>query len=103
MKRKNERPEKISRVGGREFHVYRQYDEQLQAEYLTYPDFKEYPEYTDEGRPFSTAVDEGCPYYKPPVLGEPGSDDCGGCGWFHREAPYDIIGICMCDANRQNQ
>lgn len=103
MEREDKQPERICRVGGREFHICRQYDEQLQTEYLNCPDFRESPEYTDQGRPFSTAVDEGCQHYKPPDPGAPDSNDCGGCGWFHREAPHDLIGICMCDANRKTR
>ncbi|MDF3001290.1 MAG: hypothetical protein K0Q48_1409 [Bacillota bacterium] len=86
-------------MGGRVFSIYLEYDEQLKESYPVYPDFAERPEYTDEGRPFSTAEQESCAQCKPKTSGEPKPFDCGGCGWFHREQmPYDPIGLCMCDA-----
>lgn len=95
-------PHRICRAGGRSFHIYLEYDEQLQESYPAYPDFEKQPEYTDEGRPFATAQQESCPYRKPSAAAKPLPDDCGGCGWFFREqTPYDPIGICMCDALRR--
>lgn len=92
-------PYKLCHVGGRTFTIYLEYDEQLKESYPAYPDFTEYPEYTDEGRPFSTAEQESCAYCKSKTAGEPKPSDCGGCGWFQREqTPYDLIGVCMCDA-----
>ena len=91
----------VFKVGGRSFHVYAEYDE-LGETYLAYPDFEETPEYTDDGRPFATASQESCLYCKPDDAGKPAPGDCGGCGWFFREAtPFDPIGICMCDALRR--
>ena len=91
-------------AGGREFRIYLEYDEELNESYPAYPDFEERPEYTDAGRPFATAEQESCPHGKPGILSEPGDPmpgDCDGCGWFHRgETPYDLIGVCMCDARR---
>lgn len=93
---------KVYRVGGREFPVYLEYDEQLGESYPAYPDFEEHPEYTDEGRPFATAEQESCLHCKPSASGKPPPGDCGGCGWFYREqTPYDPIGICMCEALRR--
>jgi len=93
---------RIYRVGGREFTVYLEYDEQLGESYPAYPDFTEHPEYTGEGRPFATAEQESCPHCKPGTPGELLPGDCGGCGWFYREhTPYDPIGICMCGARRR--
>ncbi|MGI6317860.1 MAG: hypothetical protein ACOX1J_03885 [Dethiobacteria bacterium] len=95
-------PYKIFRVGGREFPVYLEYDEQLGKSYPAYPDFEEHPEYTGEGRPFATAEQESCPHCKPNAAGKPPPGDCGGCGWFFREqTPYDLIGVCMCGALRR--
>ena len=39
----------------------------------------------------------------PEAPGQPDSDDCGGCGWFCREEPFAIIGVCMCEALRREQ
>ena len=93
---------KICRVGDREFRIDKEYDEEVKESYPVYPDFAEYPEYTGDGRPFATAEHEGCPHYKLAASEGPETDDCGGCFWFRRdEAPYDIIGICMCDERRR--
>ena len=87
------RPWRIIRAGGRDFEVYEEYDESQRQMYPMYPDFMENPEYTDEGRPFKTAGQENCSHSKPGDCG-----DCGGCDWFLREAPFAIIGVCMCNA-----
>ena len=93
---------KVFRAGDRSFPVYLEYDEQLQESYPAYPDFEECPEYTGEGRPFATAEQESCPHCKPKAPGKSIPGDCGGCGWFYREeTPYDLIGICTCDARRR--
>ena len=89
---------KIFNVGGREFRIDREYDQEVDESYPVYPDFMENPEYTDDGRPFTTAEHEGCHHYRPAVSEDPETDDCGGCFWFRRdETPYDIIGVCMCN------
>ena len=108
MAPEQKRPWKICRVGGRSFEIYREYDELVGYDVGIYPDFRENPEYTDEGRPFATATDEACPHGRPgkPEEAEPGAyceyGDCGGCAFFRRdETPWDIIGVCMCDARRR--
>lgn len=101
MKREEKHLHKIYRVGEWSFPVYLEYDEQLGESFLAYPDFEECPEYTGEGRPFVTAVQESCPYAKAKAPEEETPSDCSGCGWFYREhTPYDPIGICMCDVRR---
>lgn len=94
---------KTYRVRGKCFCIYMEHDEQLDENYPVYPDFETYPQYTDDGRPFATAVQESCLNCKPNIPGEPMPSDCGGCGWFYREqTPYDPIGVCMCDLRRHN-
>ena len=89
------------RVGGKEFPIYLEYDEEFGESYPAYPDFEERPEYTDEGRPFATAAQESCPHATPNAPGKGLPGDCGGCGWFYRgKTPYGPIGVCMCDARR---
>lgn len=84
------------------FTIYLEYDEQLKENYPVYPDFTAHPEYTEEGRPFTTAEQESCTHCKPKTAGEPKPFDCGGCGWFYREqTPFDLIGVCMCEARRK--
>ena len=91
---------KICRVGGREFLIYREYDEQAQMHYLTYPNFVEHPQYTADGKPFTRSDRVDCSHYKPKDPGEP-SGECDDCRLFHREeTPLDVIGVCMCDSLR---
>lgn len=100
--RKEKQLYKVYRAGGREFFVYLEYDKRHGETYPVYPDFMRCPEYTAEGRPFATSAQEACPYAKPKAPENSIPDDCGGCGWFHRDhMPYDPIGICMCDARRR--
>lgn len=92
-------PIKICRVGGREFLIYREYDERVQMHYLTYPDFTERPEYTNDGRPFTRSDRDDCPHYKPKDHDQ-ASGECGDCRFFRwEETPLDVIGVCMCNAN----
>ncbi len=86
---------KIYQVGDHHFPVYQEYDEQMGESYPVFPDFEVCPEYTAQGRPFVTAVQESCPYAKARNLEETPSD-CSDCEWFFREhTHYDPIGICM--------
>lgn len=102
MKKNQEGPYRVFRVGGRTFDVFLEYDEQLKESYPAYPDFKKKPEYAGEGRPFATAEQESCAHCKPRVPGASLPDDCGGCFWFYREnKPYDPIGVCLCDKLRR--
>lgn len=108
MTEERKRPWKICRVAGRTFEIHQEYDALVGHDVGVYPDFQERPEYTDNGRPFATATDEACAHSVPR---DPDSSetedystygDCGGCIFFHREeTPWDIIGVCMCDARRQ--
>jgi hypothetical protein len=99
MEPEQKQPYKVFRVGSRSFHVYLEYDEQLQESYPAYPDFEECPEYTNDGRPFATAEQESCIQRMSNDPSRPLPGDCGGCGWFYREnSPYDLIGICTCKA-----
>jgi len=106
---REKQPDMICRAGGREFRLFREYDELTENEVLIYPDFKETPEYTDEGRAFRTAGDGGCACGEPQNPGdrEDGGYDaygeCGGCTFFHREeTPWDVIGVCMCESLRRH-
>ena len=105
-------PWKICRAGGREFEIYRKYDDFVGYEIGIYPDFRKHPEYTAEGRPFATAADDACLHGKPRAPEDDAADgsrdryssygDCGGCAYFYREeTPWDIIGVCMCEALRR--
>jgi len=99
---KKKEPDAVFKVSGREFRLYKYYDDAVQQEMLNYPNFDESPEYTDEGRPFKLMVQESCEYGKDendPDDPDPG--DCGGCVYFKREhTAYDPIGVCMCEELR---
>lgn len=102
MKESQADPYRVFQVAGRTFAVFLEYDEQLRESYPAYPNFKERPEYSREGRPFATAEQECCLHCKPRMPGAPHPDDCGGCSWFYREqTPHDPIGICLCDKQRR--
>ena len=100
---KKRQPDKICSAGGREFLIYREYDDIAEKDILNYPDFEDDPQYTDEGYPFATAVQECCEYFLDDGAGEDEpSGDCGSCKWFKREETlYDMIGVCMCDKFKQ--
>lgn len=100
---KEEYPIKICHVGGREFRIYREFDERVQMWYLTYPLFGEQPEYTSDGRPFTRSDQTGCPLYKPEASDD-ASGECGECVWFRREeTPADVVGVCMCEELRHEK
>lgn len=101
MRSEHKDPYRIYRVGGKIFLVYLEYDQELNDTYPVYPDFTQNPEYTEEGRPFSTSAQEACPYSEAQTSKDPIPSDCGGCIRFHRDSsPYDPIGVCICDARR---
>jgi len=96
MQEKEKHLHKVYQVGDHSFPVYREYDEQLDKSYPAFPDFEKCPEYTAEGRPFVTAVQDSCPYAMARDPEEETPGDCSDCRWFFREhIPYDPIGICM--------
>ena len=96
-------PDRIVRMGGREFRLYKYYDDSLGEELINYPNFQENPEYTDDGRPFVMAIQECCPSGKSDDPENPDPGDCSGCVWLCLEASADAIGVCMCDARRLEQ
>jgi hypothetical protein len=98
MKQEERKPDRIVRVGNREFKLYKYFDESDGQYILDYPDFDENPEYTGEGRPYKQQVYESCPHAEDGEGQDPG--DCGGCKYFHRDEPYAPIGICMCEELR---
>lgn len=84
---------------GRVFDIrygyYEEYERARGEPVPIYPDFKEKPEYTDEGYSFVTAMQDICPRFD----GEDESLGCFGCK--HYAAGDDLIGICKCQENRK--
>ena len=61
-----------------------------------YPDFTVNPEYTDEGRPFVTKMQDACRGYRGGVRR---FAECGDCERYcHGE---DLIGICLYKGNKR--
>lgn len=64
------------------------YDNEMNGYFGNYPDFKEMPRLTPEGRQWVNVTMEGCPY------ADTDYGDCGSCQFFRCEHPGDLIGIC---------
>ena len=60
-----------------------------------YPDFKEKPQYTSDGRPFVTAMQDPCRYFD----GSDKSLGCFGCSYY--SSADDLIGLCNMEHNRK--
>ena len=99
MREKRE-PDRICRAGGREFHLYKYFDEYFEEEMINYPNFDESPEYTVDGRPFVLGVQECCAHGKSGDPDNPNPWDCAGCIWLCLDNPDEPIGVCMCDERR---
>ncbi len=83
-------------VFGKTFHLYYGfYEEQDKygkyAEPVPiYPNFIENPEYTDDGYPFTTEMQDICSHYQ----GKVGEDSCFACSNFSKGS--EMIGLCLC-------
>jgi len=53
-----------------------------------YPVFTESPRYTPGGKPWRNVFDAECDF------SDSEFGDCGGCSYYYRETPKDIIGVC---------
>lgn len=61
-----------------------------------YPDFLENPQYTPQGFPFVTKMQDACSHY----LGEAnGCEECAECAWYRHG--QELLGICCCPDNRR--
>lgn len=60
-----------------------------------YPDFIREPQYTDEGVPFVTAMQDVCSCYK----GKSSGDSCADCEFFLRGR--ELFGFCSCREKQQ--
>ena len=92
------KPDLIIHAGGKEFQLYKYYDDSFKKDIINYPDFEETPEYTDDGRPFVLMVQEWCQHGKSADPDYPVPGICGDCDWCYLENPADPIGVCMCNA-----
>lgn len=91
---------KIINVGEKTFEIkYGYYSEdERHSEFSEaipiYPNFKKNPEYTAEGFPIVTQMQDVCEHYE----GWTEGDDCFGCKYYCDAV--DLIGICKCEKNR---
>ena len=93
---------KVLHIYGRTFRIlYGYYEEKERENPLIepmpiYPDFWKYPQYTPEGAPFVTKMQDPCGHY---IAKRPGFCECAECAYYsHGE---DLIGVCVCPANRK--
>lgn len=89
-------------VEGKTFDLYYGYYEEkdrlnpLCEPIAIYPDFIAQPEYTDDGYPFATDMQDACEHYR-------GNDREGGCfGCVHYKRGEEFLGICTCPQKRRN-
>ena len=66
-----------------------------------YPDFLENPEYTDDGIPFVTAMQDRCRHFR---LADPNNDEgedntCFHC--IHYEKCEELLGVCSCPKRKK--
>lgn len=100
---------KVITAYGKSFELrYGYYDEQdRHSKYNEpieiYPDFLEHPEYTDEGIPFATAMQDRCKHFKlKDKNNDEGEDNvCFHC--IHYEKCDELLGVCRCKARRKNE
>ncbi len=92
---------KIIDIHGHIFEIYYGYYEDCDRENPTvdpmpiYPDFLENPEYTNDGFPFVTKMQDACSHYQGRITKE---NDCADCRFYSHGD--ELIGICMCTKNR---
>ena len=88
-------------VCDRIFHIYYGYydERERHSKYNDpipiYPDLKAAPQYTGEGYPFVTGMQDVCDHYE----GRHAEDGCHGC--IHYREGADLIGVCRCEANKK--
>lgn len=88
-------------VFGKIFNLYYGYytEEDRQSAYAepipVYPNFYEKPQYTDDGYPFATEMQDVCEYYSSNIE----SDYCYLCSHFKKGT--ELIGLCSCKERRQ--
>lgn len=84
-------------VGGKVFELRYGYYEEFERNgrfndpIPIYPDFIEYPVYTDEGHPIVTAMQDVCANYE--CAHDDDGDSCQDCKYFKKHE--DLFGICQ--------
>lgn len=83
-------------IDGDVFEVQYQYDPTVARWYGNYPVFAETPRHTPNGRPWKNVFNTECGY------SDSEFGDCGGCSFFRREKPKDVIAVCFKEELRKN-
>ena len=90
---------KIVQLFGKTFELrygyYEEYERDRGEPVPIYPDFKSSPEYTEDGYPFVTQMQDICQYGKSKFP----DGICVDCKYFKQ--CDDLIGICKCPKNRK--
>lgn len=87
-------------VCGKTFHLYYGYYDEIErsspySELIPiYPNFLKTPQYTEDGRPFVTQMQDACGHYD----GYRDGEECYACRHFR--SGEELIGVCVC---RQKQ
>ena len=90
-------------VAGRTFELFYGYYEDFErfGKYNDpipiYPDFISAPEYTEDGIPYVTKMQDICRYYQ----GNSTDDSCAQCAHF--QIGDDLIGLCRCSQKRRHK
>lgn len=61
-----------------------------------YPDFQKTPQYTEDGVPFATAMQEPCQWF---TGKEDENSTCEDCSYY--QGCEELLGICTCEKNRK--
>lgn len=95
---------KVVDLHGQQFPLYYGYYEEWERgkpgvePMPIYPDFLARPQYTAEGFPFVTKMQDPCKHYR----GKEGSfQDCAECSYYRHGD--ELIGICVCPENKQRE
>ncbi len=84
----SERKERIFSLDGDELTIELIYNAEHGIFIGDYPDFSETPRLTPNGRPWTNATFDDCPF------ADTDYGDCGSCNHFKTEMDGDLIGIC---------
>lgn len=88
-------------ISGHTFHLLYGYyeDFERQSKYNEpmpiYPDFIKHPQYTENGTPFATAMQDICACYD----GAESGDSCSHCSHF--QMCEELFGLCHCPKNKR--
>ena len=95
-------PYKCLTAFGKTFQLYYGYYDEIEREgrysepLPLYPDFVKEPQYSEEGHPFVTQMQDACAHYE----GCPRSEECAACR--HYLQGDELIGLCLCEKNRRD-